>query len=81
MNEKEAKKLATLVKKVAKAPEHLSIYAKEISFSERDMKFIREHQEEFIEALNNEDSIQGYVQYKDSFLDDLDSEEVIWFEN
>ena len=81
MNEKEEKKLATLVKKVAKAPEHLSIYAKEISFGERDMKFIREHQEEFIEALNNEDSIQGYVQYKDSFIDDLDSEEVIWFEN
>jgi hypothetical protein len=81
MNTKEGNRLASLVKKVAKAPEHLCIYAKKINFSENDLEFVKNHQKEFIEALNSEKGIIGIVQDKETLIDDLESPGLIWFEN
>lgn len=79
MSEKEAKRLAKLAAKVARNKANPNIYYKGVSFGEKDLELIKNNQEEFIDALNEQEKI-GHVQYPDSLIEDIVNEGSIWFE-
>lgn len=81
MTEKEQKKMATLVKRVAESDMFMSIFKAEVVFSESEIKFVKEHEKEFIDELNCEPRILGRVQYPDKMVKELEEGVGIWFEN
>lgn len=81
MTEKEQKKMASLVKRVAESDMFMSIFRAEVNFSESEIKFVKEHEKEFIDELNCQSPrIPGHVQYPDKMVKELEEGIGIWFE-